>query len=114
MVSHITSPFGIADNVFGIGDGDNMTAPIATLTVPANTQAKYSFAAGWKEFPTITEMEPQGATPGDLTGEGEVDDSDIAAIIQLIMTGQYDEKADLNKDNKVDAADLVLLINMVE
>ncbi len=114
VVSHITSPFGIADNVFGIGDGDNMTAPIATLTVPANTQAKYSFAAGWKEFPTITEMEPQGATPGDLTGEGEVDDSDIAAIIQLIMTGQYDEKADLNKDNKVDAADLVLLINMVE
>ena len=39
---------------------------------------------------------------------------DVADIVQLIMTGQYDEKADLNKDNKVDAADLVLLINKVE
>ena len=39
---------------------------------------------------------------------------DVTAMVQLIIAGQYDEKADLNKDNKVDAADLVLLINMLK
>ena len=39
---------------------------------------------------------------------------DVTTLVQLIMAGQYDEKADLNKDNKVDAADLVLLINMLK
>ena len=39
---------------------------------------------------------------------------DVTAMVQLIIAGQYDEKADLNKDNKVDAADLVLLINLLK
>jgi hypothetical protein len=39
---------------------------------------------------------------------------EISSLVQLIMSGQYDEKADLNNDNKVDAADLVLLIEMVK
>ena len=52
--------------------------------------------------------------PGDVTGDGDVDKNDITAIVQLIMTGQYDEKADLNGDKKVDAADLVLLVNKIK
>jgi hypothetical protein len=38
---------------------------------------------------------------------------DLNTLVQYIMTGRYDSKADLNHDNKVNAADLVLLINMV-
>ena len=39
---------------------------------------------------------------------------DVTTLVQLIMAGQYDEEADLNKDDKVDAADLVLLIKKTE
>jgi hypothetical protein len=38
---------------------------------------------------------------------------DLNTLVQYIMTGQFDPKADLNKDNKVNAADLVFLINML-
>lgn len=51
--------------------------------------------------------------PFTLTEETDTS-VDVTTLVQLIMAGQYDEKADLNKDNKVDAADLVLLINKVE
>jgi hypothetical protein len=60
---------------------------------------------------TLTE---ETLKPGDVTGEGDVDKNDITVIVQLIMTGQYDEKADLNGDKKVDAADLVLLVNKIK
>ena len=39
---------------------------------------------------------------------------DLNTLIQLIMKGEYDEKADLHKDGKVEATDLVLLINMLK
>lgn len=39
---------------------------------------------------------------------------DLNTLVQLIMTGKYDSKADLNNDNKVNAADLVLLIKMLQ
>ena len=38
---------------------------------------------------------------------------DLNTVVQYIMTGKYDMKADLNNDKKVDAADLVFLINML-
>ena len=39
---------------------------------------------------------------------------DLNTLVQLIMTGKYDKKADLNNDDKVDAADLVLLVNILK
>lgn len=114
VVSYISNPFDIDENVFGSINDDNLTAPTATLTVPYGTKAKYDAAAGWKKFQTITEMENQDAKAGDLTGDGHVTEEDVTAIVQLIMTGQYDEKADLHKDYKMDAADLVQLIKMIE
>ena len=116
VVSYISIPFDIADNVFGIEDGDNMLAPTATLTVPYGTKTKYEAAAGWKLFQPITEMESQG-TPGDANGDGDVDADDIDAIVRYIITGDTTnfvfDNANLNGDNKVDAADLVLLIKTV-
>ena len=38
---------------------------------------------------------------------------DLNTVVQYIMTGKYYMKADLNNDKKVDAADLVFLINML-
>lgn len=117
VVSYISIPFDIADNVFGIEDGGNMLAPTASLTVPYGSKTKYEAAAGWKLFQPITEMEPQG-TPGDASGNGTVGPEDIDAVVNYIMTGNMTgfnfDNANLNGDDKVDAADLVLLINMVK
>ena len=54
---------------------------------------------------------------GDANGSGFVGPEDITAIVNYIMSGDtmnfVFENADLNNDNKVDAADLVRLIKMV-
>ena len=55
---------------------------------------------------------------GDASGDGKVDNDDITAIVNYIMTGKRDgidiDNADLNGDGKVDLADLVLLINKIK
>ena len=61
----------------------------------------------------------EGGSKKLLTGypfiltEGSGEPIDVSSLVQLIMTGQYDEKADLNNDGSVNAADLVLLIKQV-
>jgi len=54
---------------------------------------------------------------GDANHDGKVDETDIQPIVDYIMTGKTDgfyfDNANLNGDTKVDAADLVLLINQV-
>lgn len=64
----------------------------------------YSSAGGTKRLLT--------GYPFTLT-EGSGEPIDVSSLVQLIMTGQYDEKADLNNDGSVNAADLVLLIKQV-
>lgn len=50
---------------------------------------------------------------GDVNNNGSVDIDDITALAKLIMSGTFSARADMNKDNKVDAVDLVLLTNLV-
>ncbi len=111
VVSCITNPFAIADNVFGVEDGETLTAPVATLSVPAGSKESYMKAAGWKEFPTPVEMEPK---PGDVNVDYEVDEKDLEAIAEYINAGQYEKKADLNNDNKVNAADIVEIVKIIK
>lgn len=117
VVSYITNPFTIADNVFGIDedgideDGDPMTPPTATLAVPAGSKESYMNTAGWKEFPTPIEMEPK---PGDVNNDAEVDEADLNAIVEYIKSGVYEKKADLNNDNKVNAADIVEIVKIIK
>ena len=115
VVSYKPVPIAITNNVFGILSGDEVTAPNATLSVPYNSKSQYEVAEGWKEFASIVEMEPSGL--GDANGDGDVNESDIKAIVDYIMRrnpgGFVFDNADINGDTKVDAADLVLLIKMV-
>lgn len=71
------------------------------------------FEVPWNLYKFSLTAEAPTPVPGDVTGEGDVDEDDLNAIVELIMAGEYDEKADLNNDEKVDAADLVLLIKIV-
>ena len=98
VVSYITNPFAISDNVFGTLDDETI------LSVPAGCKSTYDNTAGWNNFPTITQ---RGGGAGDINGDNKVDDEDINTIVGYIMAGQYEQKADLNNDNKVNAADIV-------
>lgn len=102
VVSNISEPFSISDNVFGIENGENITPPTATLSVPNGTKSKYEAAAGWKRFTSIVEMAKESPTV------------DVETIVNCILSGEYQQDADLNNDGKVNAADLVLLINTVQ
>ena len=57
------------------------------------------------------------ANPGDADGNGVVNAADIDAVVRYIMDGDDEgfnfDNANLSGDDKVDAADLVLLINML-
>ena len=66
------------------------------------------------------EQEEQEETvkPGDADGNGEFEAADIDAVVKYIMEGDFEgfnfKNANLNGDDKVNAADLVLLINMLQ
>lgn len=55
---------------------------------------------------------------GDVDGNGDVNAADIDAMVRYIMKGDFEgfnfDNANLNGDDKVDVADLVLLIKMVK
>lgn len=51
---------------------------------------------------------------GDLSGDGEVNGTDLVQIVKLIVEGKSDvEAADLNGDGEVNGTDLVKLVNMI-
>ena len=58
------------------------------------------------------------SVPGDADGNGKVETADIDAVVRYIMEGDFEgfnfDNANLNDDEKVDAADLVLLIKMLQ
>lgn len=58
------------------------------------------------------------SVPGDADGNGKVETADIDAVVRYIMEGDFEgfnfDNANLNDDDEVDAADLVLLIKMLQ
>ena len=50
---------------------------------------------------------------GDVNGDGTVNGTDIQAIINVVVAGQYEEKYDLNRDLKVNGTDIQEVINII-
>ena len=82
----------------------------ATLYVPAGYTPAYKTADYWKDFYKIVGV---GPLPGDLNSDGVLDDTDLAALTNLILTNQYNASADLNNDGKVNGIDYVLLVKVI-
>ncbi len=49
-----------------------------------------------------------------MSGNGVVDDEDIAFVLECIMNNAFDTKADINHDGKVNVADLVEIMNIIK
>lgn len=78
------------------------------LFVPNGSVDSYKNAPGWGEFANIRPM----VVEGDVTGDSIIDEADFAFVRDCIMGNTFDQKADFNKDGKVNAADLVALVNL--
>ena len=107
---HAKKPFTLDENAFS----EDVYAA-ATLYVPKGKQSLYEEAEGWSAF-DIEELE-YSEELGDADNNGVVDGDDVKAIARYITEGDYEgfcfDNADMNGDQKVDAADIVLLINDV-
>lgn len=118
VFTKIQNPHAFNDNVFTQTVYDH-----AWLVVPVGTVNTYKATAGWKNFKNIvekgsepTEIEDPNEEPkeGDLTGDGDVNGTDLVQLIEYVLTGKSDVKAaDLNGDGVVNGTDLVMLVNMI-
>ena len=108
IVSYITEPCAISDNVFMINDLDdgNNSLINATLYVPFGTKTIYESTDGWKNFKNIVEL---NAIVGDVTGDGEVTKEDITEVETEILapSEDFNPNKDVNRDGVVNVADIV-------
>ena len=113
---NLTTVFSFIDNP-NVGHNESFTfradKPL-TLWVPKGSKAKYfKYWAKECDFPTIKEM-----ISGDANGDGFVNMTDINAIKDYIITGKtnsfYFNNANVNGDNDVNAADIVIVLNIIK
>lgn len=82
------------------------------LWVPKGSVDAYKVVDCWKDFNNIKEI-----NMGDLNLDNEVNKDDLNALIDYIMgkypDGFYRSLADLNGDDKVNAADVVKLVSIL-
>jgi hypothetical protein len=94
-------------NVFYNFDKNN-----CIVWVPKGSLSAYKGASGWKDFANIFEL-----VEGDLNLDEVVDQNDMDALVGFVMgenpEGFYEGLADLNGDNKIDAADVVKMVDLV-
>ena len=112
IVSEIEEPFVIGTDVFGPFYNDKDVYATATLYVPAGKKSAYEAAEGWNKFTNIKEI-----VDGDVNLDEKVNRNDQNVLVAHIMgekpEGFYEELADLNGDDDVDAADVVKLVNIL-
>ena len=87
-----------------------------TLHVLPGCKEAYSKALYWKNF-TIVEDAVIEREPGDLNGDGEIDITDIVAVVSYILDeapeGFAADAADVNKDGNIDIIDIVSIIDLI-
>ena len=90
------------------GDSENN---VMTTRQVANSKAKgwipYCYSNWWwQEYAGSEPIGPEYIR-GDVNGDENVNGTDIQAVINFIVAGQYDEFADVNKDNAITSADYI-------
>ena len=109
VVSKIENPFDIHNAFYSY---PNEIYATATLFVPAGKKSAYEAKGGWNSFTNIKEI-----IDGDMNLDEKVNKDDLDALVAHIMgekpEGFYEELADLNGDDDVDAADVVTLVDIL-
>ena len=97
-------------NISGTMRFDDEVLQNANLYVPHNKTTTY-YNAGWR-FTKIYEI-----NSGDTNGNDVIDPNDIELVRDFIMTGEEPEgfrwqNANANGDNEINAADIVIIVNI--
>jgi len=61
----------------------------------------------------ITSLTLHESITGDVNGDGKVNVGDIMAVINVMATNAYDDRADVNQDGKVNVGDIMAVINIM-
>ena len=71
---------------------------------------------GWGSTITVRFVKgdiPGPGTPGDVNGDGEVNISDVNAVIDMILSQSSDSAGDVNADGEVNIADVNAVIDII-
>ena len=110
IVSEIINPYRIGTNDFYSSDKDIYAA--ATLLVPKGKKSTYQTTEGWCKFKIIKENINCDVNLDEIFNKN--DTKDLVTYIMGGNTGIVNEyKADVNGDQKVNAADVVKLIDIL-
>lgn len=112
---HTSEPILLFENPFVLSSGDysgrTLHVPVGALENYQYAEEEYDYHHGWSDyFGTIVEM-----APGDANGDGDLDVSDVTALIDGILGNNtmecIDANADVNGDGYIDIKDVTDLIN---
>ncbi len=115
VIARMSVPCNIHESAFvshlWINDQTVTSFSSANLYVPSGKKETYKNALVWKNFSAIVVL-------GDVDGNGYVQQKDVDAIANYLLgktLDGFDEKgADANLDGKIDAADIVKMINIIK
>lgn len=96
----------------------NVTTYSCNLHVLPSCFDAYSNAEQWREFTIIGDLsDSEEIIPGDLSGDGNVDVSDVSLLIDIVLGKEVTiadgASPDLNNDGSIDVTDVNLLIDIV-
>lgn len=84
----------------------------ATLKVPQTSIEDYQSSNYWYKFAVIEGF--GGVEPGDVDGDGNLNISDVTALIDLLLSGgEALPSSDVNGDGQVNISDVTALIDML-
>ena len=112
--SGLTDVYCYAEDAPTIGEAFyKVQTSFVTLHVPEASIETYKKTSPWSGFGNILAIDDEPTLPGDVNGDGVVNGTDIQAIINLIVEGEYVEKADVNSDAQVNGTDIQEVINII-
>ena len=99
-------------------DCEKLVGGMGTKYDSSHIDCTYARIDGGSSAPGYFTYKKGPVKKGDINGDGVVGQDDIDLIVEYILTGVKPkgfvfENADVNGDNKVDAADIVEIVNMI-
>ena len=112
IISLSSNPPGANDDTFSGIDYLN-----CKLYVPVGARSAYKGSLGWIYFRSVYEFDDIDLIKCDVTGDDNVDISDVNAVINTMLGTEENSNilgyADVTGDGKVDIADVNAVINIM-
>jgi hypothetical protein len=76
---------------------------------------------GWSEYdqnisdhrPVALKLDFGSSINGDVNQDGDVNILDVVSMVNIVLSGEYNNLADFNNDGAVDVLDIVQLVNLI-